>query len=91
MCGMESPTVLISVPVTATATADHEAKQLEFQLRISTDGQVEVVMISRKTGGTSLKFMQFDAYEWARLKKAFAEIDELIAKVESGGAVFKIG
>lgn len=89
---MPMPEATISLPVNATATAFSEGLHLELDVKVSSDGQHTVYMWGRKTGTGKMKLLAtFDAYEWERFKKMLAAADELLKKIEAGGAVFKIG
>lgn len=89
---MASREPIMTLPITAAATAFGEGLNLEFELQVSRNGETKVCVHGRPQGSHSSRvLLTFDAYEWARLKKATDEIDELLAKVEAGGATFKIG
>ena len=82
----------ISLPRVAVATANREGLQLDFDVDVDQDGKTEVVVWARSTCSRSRKMlMLLDEYEWERLKKAMAVIDELKRKIDEGGAFFKIG
>lgn len=88
---MPIPAPSINLPVPAAATAFEELVNLDFDIVVSQDGKSVVRVWARSGSRDSANILSFDDYEWARLKKAVAAIDELLGKVESGGAVFRIG
>jgi hypothetical protein len=86
------PAPSITIPVNVSATAFGEALHLTFELDVSADGEVIVRVFSRVTDSHHRRVLaEFDAYEWARLRKAMSEIDELLAAIQERGATFKIG
>jgi len=86
------PAPTINIPVPVTATAFGEALHLEFEIDVSADGQHFVSVWARGHNEHPLQLLlRFDAYEWARLQKALAGVDELLRKIEKDGATFKIG
>jgi hypothetical protein len=88
---MPVPAPTINLPVPAAATAFEELVHLDFDIVVSQEGQSVVRVWARSGSRDSSNILSFDAYEWARFKQAVGAIDELLAKVESGGAVFRIG
>lgn len=82
----------INLPRVAVATANREGLQLDFDVDVDQDGKTEVVIYGRASCSRRRDIVMFlDEYEWERLKKAMAVIDELKKKIDEGGAFFKIG
>lgn len=86
---MAGPT--IRIPTNSPATSNGECRHLDMEVVVGEDGLQKVYLWIRKTGSSKTDLMTFDAYEWERFKKMIGVADELMKKIESGGAVFKIG
>lgn len=89
---MPLPAAEITIPVNAAATSFGEREHLDFELRVTADGETFVRVWGRGTGSGKLKLLaEFDAYEFERFRKAIGECGELMTAVQERGATFKIG
>lgn len=92
---MNTSEARLTVPRVAVATADREGTQVEIDVEVVADGTSLVILRGRASDADGYDppqvLLTFDDYEWARIKKAVAVVDELKAKIEAGGAFFRVG
>lgn len=88
---MEVARATVTLDINATATAFEESDHLTFRVTITPTGEESVTIFERPTGRSAERVcLHFDAYEWARFKRAIGLVDEAIKQVEEGGAVFRV-
>ena len=89
---MPAPAAKMTIPVNVAATASGELVQLSFEVCVSSDGEMQLLIWQRQTGSNHAKVLaDFDAYEFERFRKAIGECGELMQAIQERGATFKIG